>query len=1081
MPDDCPAYAELHCHSYFSLLDGSSSPEALVARAKELGLAALALTDHDSLAGAIRFWMAATEASLHAVIGAEVTLEDESHLTLLAESQTGYASLCRLLTRTHLEDQPYDLTDAEHWPGKCEPRATWHMLNEQRSGLIVLSGCSQGGVATALRQNKADQARAWAGRLVEVYGRGQVYIELHQHYEPGSDRLLYQLTDLAGQMGLPCVATNNVHYARRDGSRLRDAMIAIHNNQTLTEVRQAGLLPVNSNACLESPAGMTQRFARLPEAIRQSVEIAERCHARIDFGEHRLPPFEVPLEEGSTSRRSELAYLYEQCHNRLPVRYPNLRPAVLTQLAHELELIEQAHLAGYFLIVADIINFARKAGIRCQGRGSAANSIVAYLLGITSIDPLQHHLLFERFLSPDRHTMPDIDIDFATDRREEVIQYVYSKYGTSHTAMVCNLVTYQARSALRDLGKALAFPQPVIDRLSHSLESNEPAKAADQLLAQIDDAQDALHAPPTDEPAAQAEGEPNLGTQPVPGHLGSEHPLRQLADLMRQIDGCPRHLSIHVGGMLITGPPLDEVVPLQRATMPGRIVCEWNKDSVEDAGLIKIDLLSLRTLGMITEALTYIDSPPDLDQLALDDPAIYDLMCKGDTIGVFQIESRAQMQMLPRLAPRRFEDIVIEVAIVRPGPIQGGTVHPYLRRRAGEEPVTYAHPCLEPVLSETLGVLLFQEQAIRMAVEAAGFQPGEADRLRRSLSRYGGGELTPALREAGEHFLKGALAKGIDQVSAESAFKQLAGFAGYGLCKSHAASFALIAYQTCWLKLYHPAAFYCALLNQQPMGFYSPEVLVGDMRRHGIDLLPPDINISGWHYRIEESGRALRTGLRALGGLGARGWERIQAAREGAAREPAGGAFASLEDVCRRTRLPRDTLRNLIRAGVLDALGERRTLLWQLDDIPYQEDELGFETVLTTGDLPELGEVERMLWEYELLGLSPAGQTMQHYRTMLNELGALTTATAKTQQDGRYVRVGGMQVIRQRPPTAKGVMFISLEDETGILDVVLQPRVAEAHRHMLRDEPLILVQGMVQKGSGAISLIATHITPLAVA
>ncbi|HEY3342698.1 MAG TPA: error-prone DNA polymerase [Anaerolineae bacterium] len=1038
------AYAELHCHSYFSLLDGSSSPEALVARAQELGLSALALTDHDSLAGAVRFWTAATQAGLHAVIGAEVTIGDAaSHLTLLAETQQGYANLCRLLTRAHLRDMP--LSEEDAWPGKEQPYVTWDALNDCRSGLIALTGCRRGAVAAALLQDQPDEARTCAGRLVDLYGRNRVYIELQQHYLPDSDCLLYQLIELADALALPCVATNNVHYDTQEGSRLRDALIATRHNQSLTEARRAGLLPMNSNAYLASPSETARRFARLPAAVRNSVEVAERCRASLDFGAHRLPEFRI--ETG----QSEFEYLYQKCHERLPHRYPHLMPAVLSQLAHELSMIEQAHLAGYFLIVWDIMCFARDQGIRCQGRGSAANSIVAYLLGITSIDPLQHHLLFERFLSPDRHTTPDIDIDFATDRREEVIQYVYEKYGQSHTAMVCNLVTYHARSAVRDLGKALGFPQPVIDRLSRSLETNSPGKAADQLEEQI----------AGDGAAVQSTEKEDM-----------EHPLRQLADLMRRIDGLPRHLSIHVGGMLITGPPLDEIVPLERATMPGRVVCEWNKDSVEDAGLIKIDLLSLRTLGMLTEALTYIDHPPDPDRLPLDDPAVYDMMCKADTIGTFQIESRAQMQMLPRLAPRVFEDVVIEVAIVRPGPIQGDAVHPYMRRRAGEELVTYAHPCLEPVLKETLGVLLFQEQAIRVAVVAAGFQPGEADRLRRALSRYGGGELTPALREAGTRFLAGAMKNGMDQASAEAAFKQLAGFAGYGLCKSHAASFALISYQTCWLKLYHPAAFYCALLNNQPMGFYAPEVIVGDMRRHGIGLLPPDINLSDWRYCIEPA--ALRTGLCALNGLGAQGWERIEAAREN-------GLFTDLADVCRRTRLPRSMVSDLVRAGVLDAFGERRTLLWQLGELVYLEEELPFVAALNEVDLPELGETEQMAWEYELLGLSPAGQTMQLYRAALNRVGALTAAQAKAQHNGRHVRVGGMQVIRQRPPTAKGMMFISLEDETGVLDVVLQPQLAERYKRMLRNEPLILVEGVIQTGSGAISLLVVRLTALAVA
>ena len=1042
-------YVELHCHSYFTLLDAASAPEALVVRAKELGLPALALTDRDSMAGAVRFWVAAQAAGgLHAILGAEVSVEPldgdgkAGRLILLVETQQGYANLCRLITHGYLRDGmtviPTDTDPA--WLGKTPPRASWDALNDCRGGLMALTGGRDGLVASSIIERRFDRAVAAAQRLRDVFGSERLWVELQQHYLPDSDRLMRNQMVLASQLGLPVVATNGVHYATRAESRLRDAMIAIDQNITLNEARRSGLLPINANAAMIGADDMARRFVHLPQALHNSVLIAERCKGALDFGAHRLPEFQVP------DGRSEFEYLYALCQASLSDRYPRITPAVLKQLTHELIIIEQAGLAGYFLIVWDIVRFSREKGIRCQGRGSAANSIVAYLLGITSIDPLQHHLLFERFLSPDRHTMPDIDIDFAADRREEVIQYVYTKYGREHTGMVCNWVTYHARSALRDLGKVLEFPTPVIDRLSASLETNSATRVADALLEQVEAGNDAV-----------------------------EHPLRLLAMLMRQIDGCPRHLSIHTGGMLITGPPLDQVVPLERATMPGRVVCQWNKDSVEDAGLIKIDLLGLRTLGLVTEALSTIDTPLDIDRLPLDDPAIYMMLQRADTIGTFQVESRAQMQMLPRLAPRVFEDIIIEVAIVRPGPIQGGTVHPYLRRRAGEELVSYAHPLLESALNETLGVLLFQEQAIRMAVLIAGFAPGEADSLRRALSRFGGGELTPALRELGTRFLAGSARNGIDTLSAEASFKQLAGFAGYGLCKSHAASFALIAYQTCWLKHYHPAAFYCALLNQQPMGFYSPEVIIGDMRRHGVNLWPPDINLSDYNYRVEmrNSMPGLRTGLRAVHGMGKEVWERVRVAREASA-----GVFSGLVDLCKRTRLQRDVVSDLIRAGALDSMGDRRELLWQLGELVYQDEELPFVFPVTEVILTELSELEQMDWEYELLGLSPTGQAMRHYRPALDRAGVLTTQQVKQQRNGRRVRVGGMQVIRQRPPTAKGLMFLSIEDETGLLDVIVLAKLYETYRQLLHEERLLLVEGVVQQGSGATSLMATQMRRL---
>ncbi|MCL4861739.1 MAG: DNA polymerase III subunit alpha, partial [Caldilineaceae bacterium] len=841
-----------------------SSPEALTAAAQAMGLRALALTDHDSLVGAVRFVTGARRAGLHAILGAEVTLADGHHLTLLAENQQGYANLCRLITASRLGTPPQPSPDwggsdgnggselVPHptwgrvgegvtppqpspdwgggaWLGKVAPAVRWEQLAAHSDGLVCLTGCRRGPLAAALLAGQPEEAAAVVERLRDWFGPDRLFVEIARHYLPGEETLVRGLVGLAHVWGLPLVATNNVHYAERGASRLRDALLAIDHNETLTAARRAGRLPLNDNYALAAPAEMARRFADLPQALRNSVALAERCQVSLDFSGRRLPAFPTP------DGLSEFAYLYELCHASLPRRYPALKPLVLKQLAHELAVIEQAGLAGYFLIVWDIVRFARAQQIRCQGRGSAANSMVAYLLQITSIDPLRHNLLFERFLSSDRFTMPDIDIDFAADRREEVIQYVYQRYGRAHAAMVCNVVTFQARSALRDLAKVLDFPPPVIERLARGLERHSPTGAAEQLLGQV-------------EPDA-------------PAH----HPLRLLAGLLGQIEGCPRHLSIHSGGMLITGPPLDEVVPLEPATMPGRVVAQWDKESVEDAGLIKLDLLGLRMLGLLSEAVGYVrqaeGEAPDLDGLSLDDPAIYALAQRGDTIGAFQVESRAQQQMAPRLRPTCFEEIIVQIAIIRPGPIQGGAVHPYLRRRAGLEPVSYPHPCLEPVLAETYGALLFQEQAIRVAVAAAGFSAGEADLLRRALSRT----RAPAeLQAMQDRFLAGAAQQGIDGETAGAIWRLLAGFAGYGFPKSHAASFALIAYQSLYLKHYHAAAFYCALLNQQPMGFYSSEVVVGDARRHGVTLLPPDIQASDWRYTLGQTaaGRpALRMGL----------------------------------------------------------------------------------------------------------------------------------------------------------------------------------------------------------------------------
>ncbi len=1140
-------YAELHTHSYFSLLDGASSPEVLVQQAQALGLAGLALTDHDSLAGAVRFWIAARAAGLHAVIGAEVTLEDGHHLTLLAETQAGYANLCRLVTRARLDvveghsprrhgggteghggkigEAAFDL---DNWPGKVEPSLAYVRLAELSDGLIALSGCRQGAVAASLLKGDDRGAHAAVERLAGIFERDHLYIEIQHHYLPDDQRLNRQLVAIAQAFELPLVATNNVHYAANADKPLHDALVATRHNETLAEAQRAGHLPANSAFALASPDEMTRRFRGYPKAIANqalanSVAISERCRASLDFSDRRLPEFALPDDWHSPHAGyddSVFAYLYQLCHESLPRRYPHLKPAVLTQLAHELDIIEQAGLAGYFLIVWDIVRYAKEIGVRCQGRGSAANSIVAYLLGITSIDPLQHNLLFERFLSRDKFTTPDIDIDFATgleldaggfetsesrisrsgvtrdsslvfcqdesdcvdplrmtgcgsadfgvpngdapridalriDGREAVIQYVYRRYGRAHTAMVCNVVTYRARSAVRDLSKALGFPNAVIDRLAGSIDTRSPAVAAEQILAQMGQ----------DEPSEAASEKTAVAI----------HPLALLADLLRRIEGCPRHLSIHSGGMLITGLPLDEIVPLEPATMPGRVVCQWDKESVEDAGLIKIDLLGLRTLGLITRALDYVEEVEgqrlDLDAVPLNDPAIYEMLQRGDTVGAFQVESRAQQQMLPRLKPTCFEDIIVEVAIVRPGPIQGGAVHPYLRRREGLEPVSFLHPSLEPALAETLGVLLFQEQAIRVAVEAAGFSPGEADMLRRALSRSRSDEAMAALRL---RFIQGAQARGIDFAVAEPIFTQLSGFAGYGFCKSHAASFALIAYQTLYLKQHHTAAFYCAIFNSQPMGFYSPEVIAGDARRHGVDLLPPEINRSLWDYAIErdERGRlALRVGLATVQSLGRQAWTAIEAARN---EQP----FKDLADLCRRTRLHPDIIANLIRGGALDAFGKRRDLLWQLGDMDYRPDEFELNLPTQPVALPALDAPEQTAWEYELLGLSPERQLFVHYREVLRKQNVRSTWQVKQARPGERLQVAGLVAVRQRPSTAKGILFISLEDESGLLDLVVKPNVYDRLRDVLRNHPLIVVTGIVQRGGSAVSLLVFDARPL---
>jgi error-prone DNA polymerase len=724
----------------------------------------------------------------------------------------------------------------------------------------------------------------------------------------------------------------------------------------------------------------------------------------------------------------------------------------VAQLDHELGVIERVGLCGYFLVVWDIVRFAREQGIRCQGRGSAANSLVAYLLGITPVDPLAHNLLFERFVSEGSHTMPDIDVDFAADRREEVIQYVYERYGEAHVGMVCNTVTYRARSALRDAAKALAFPSDVIDRAAKTLDTRSAADAATSLQTALADAQ-------TEDTA--------------------DLPWAVLAQVLGQMEGVPRHLSIHSGGMLITAAPLAEIVPLERASMPGRVVVQWDKDSVEDAGLIKIDLLSLRTLGALGEALGHIRErcgvQLDLERLPLADPDVYAMLQRADTIGCFQVESRAQAQMLPRLRPTCFEDLVIEVALVRPGPIQGNMVHPYLNRRQGLEPVRYPHSSLEPALAETLGVMVFQEQVLRVAQAISGFAAGEADDLRRAISRNRSDAAMAALCE---RFVRGALAKGVESAVAQEVWGYLLAFSGYGFCKSHAAAFALVAYQTLYLKAHYPAAFYCALLNHQPMGFYSPDVLIGDARRHGVPILSPDINRSQDACKLQDraSTLAVRLGLRSVHGLGEM-WSAHIVERRG------NRPFCSLQEFCYRTRLPKPLVENLIRAGAMQGLSHktgqtRRDLLWELGGLIYQEDGLDLETPVMPVALPALDRVEQTLWEYELLGLTPGEHMMSAYRERLRARGVSSSDELVSLRSGERVLVAGLVIVRQRPPSAKGHIFLTLEDEEGLINLVVRPKVYERHRGALRNHPLLLVEGQLQREGGAMNVQVYQAVPL---
>lgn len=1006
-------YVELHAHSCFSLLDGAGQPEELVRRAAELGLPGLALTDHDAVYGVPPFLRAARDSGVRPILGAELTLEGGCHLTLLVKDQAGWHNLCYLISRARAN------------AAKGEAALPVGELEGCTQGLIALSGCRRGEIATALLARKWRRALEAARRYRALFGPDNFWIELQNHRQPSDALRISRLADLAESLNLGCVATNNVHYAAQDRHRLQDVLVCIRNRTTLD--RATGLLRYNSEYYLKSAREMAALFPGHPQALANTERLAERCEFAPSYGLQDLPLFETP---GGMSAES---YLRRLCEQGLKERYGGEPPEqARAQLQRELDVIGEARLANYFLIVADIVRYAREAGIRCQGRGSAANSLAAYLLHISPIDPLAHDLVFERFLSAERLRseagfMPDIDLDFDAARREEVIQYLYRQYGEAHVAMACTFSTFRRRSALRDVGKALGLSPQAIAGVQRLVEDGQ---------------------------------EPEAGSTAA-----------QLLDLAQQIEGLPRHLGIHGGGMVITGAPLMGRVPTEPAAMPGRVVVQWDREGLEDAGLIKVDILGLRMLSALSEAAALAGAAtgktPDLDQLSFDDPAVYEMIGAADTIGVFQLESRAQTQLQPVLRPRCFNDLVIAISLIRPGPVQGNMVHPFLRRWRGLEPVTYAHPLLEPALGETLGVILFQEQVLKVARDLAGFSAGQGELLRRAL---GARRATEAIEKLRGDFLAGAQANGVPPAVAEAVFEQLRAFGGYSFAKSHACAFAAVVYQSAWLKCYYPAAHYTALLNNAPMGFWEPSVIAGEAKRRGLAVLPVDIHHSQARCALEEGN--IRLGFNYVKGSG-----RALAARivERRASRP----FASLRDFWQRVRPGRRVAENLIVAGAMDGWGlPRRQLLWELGTLPGRPDALDLDLTPEVVELPELTAAEALLAEQAVQGLSAGEHILAHVRPRLAGQGVLSTGQLAGCRHGQRVRVAGLLVVHQSPPTARGVHFLTLEDEAGLVDVVVWPEVYRRYRRLLHAARLLLVEGVVQQEGGAANVLARRVVPL---
>jgi len=1025
-------YVELHARSAFSFLRGASMPADLARAAAACGLAAMALCDRDGVYGAPRFHAAAREEGIRPVVGAELTMEDGSVLVLLVANRTGYRNLCRLITTAQLR----------HAKGAC--RASWDDLRAHADGLLALSGDLEGPVAGRLAAGDRTGARAALERIADTFGRDRVWVEIQRHRVRGEERVNRDLVRLAHALDLPLLATNGVCYALPAGRRVQDVFTCLRHH---TDLDAAGrLLAVNTERHVRTEAEMRLLFADLPEAVDNSLRVLERIDFTLENLGYRFPDYPVPAGESMDS------FLAKICWFGAEHRYGSLTPPVEAQIRRELDLIARLGFSGYFLIVWDIVNFCRQQHIMVQGRGSAANSAVCYSLGITAVDPVGGQLLFERFLSEGRRSWPDIDLDLPSGaRREQVIQEVYRRYAPRGAAMTANVITYRGRSAVREIGKVLGFPDEVIGRFA-------------KLFAHGD-------YPHTLEPGAQM----------AKAGIRADHPrAHTLLSLYRDIHGLPRHLGQHSGGMIICRGELDTVVPLENASMPGRVVAQWDKDDCEDLGIIKVDLLGLGMMSVLQDAVGMTRErghPVDLARIPKDDPATYAMLQAADTVGVFQVESRAQMATLPRLKPRCFYDIVVEVAIVRPGPIVGRLAHPYLERRTGKAQVRYIDERVRPVLERTLGVPLFQEQVLKMAMVLADFSGAEAEELRRALSYHRSEErmnrVKVKLREALER-------KGCEPQVIEEIVATISSFALYGFPESHAISFALLVYASAYLKVHYAAEFYTALLNNQPMGFYSPATIIQDARRHGLRVLAPCVVESARLCHVVDD-HTIRLGLATVREVSRVAIEQLLAARS---REP----FRGVRDLLLRCDLNRTERRALAATGALNALaGDRRTALWAVeadlrqgdlfDDPPTTQPPASVDATTELSPLEVMDHFERLRADYAGMGLTVGTHAMRHIRDRLPKW-VRRAADLDTLPDGAPVCVAGAVICRQRPGTAKGVVFISLEDETGVSNHIIYPDLFERERLTIVGAAFLQISGRLQRAEGVTHVKATLIEPM---
>ncbi|HUY20575.1 MAG TPA: error-prone DNA polymerase [Candidatus Binataceae bacterium] len=1049
-------YVELRARSAFSFLEGAALPEELVDRAAALGYPAIALGDRDGLYGAPRFYHAAARAGLKAIVGAELTLEDDSRLYLLVPDRERYKNLCRMITAAKLRpleappasrakssaspDATGDDEAPPKYPAKDAARLTLDDLERFGAGLICLAGGVRSPLARSLV--RGEEPRPLLDRLGAIFGRGNLFIDLQRHLDPDEERLNRKLLALADAAGVPTVATNEVCFSPVDGRAseggeknraLLDVLTCIRLKTTLEAAGRA--LWANAERYLKPRDAMAALFRDLPRALAASWEIAARCEFTLKDLGYRFPDYPLPPGETPDSYLRVLTYAGARD------RWAQIDDRIRRQLEHELGMIARLRLAGYFLIVWDIVQFCREQRIMAQGRGSAANSAVCYALGITAVDAVKMELLFERFLSEERGEWPDIDLDLPSgEQRERVIQYLYRRYGQRGAAMTANVITYRTRSAVREIAKVLGFAPEQVERLARLARAYEFRDDRDDYAALLKQ-----------------------------GGIDAAAPrIEMLVELTRRIQSLPRHLGQHSGGMVIAAGPIDEIAPLEPATMPGRVVIQWDKEDCADLGIIKIDLLGLGMLAVLETALPLVREHAgvalDLAHLPPDDAAVYAMLQRADTIGVFQVESRAQMATLPRMKPRCFYDLVVEVAIIRPGPIVGRMVHPYLDRRAGRVPVRYAHPALEPILRRTLGVPLFQEQILRMAMAVAGFSGGEAEELRRAM----GFKRSAERMEKIEQRLRAGMARnGITGAAADQIVQSITSFALYGFPESHAASFALIAYASAYLKCHFPAEFFAAMLNCYPLGFYHPSTLVKDAERHGVGVRPIDVTRSGWNCTLED--HALRLGLRYVGGLREDFGRRVEHAR-------AARPFRSIADFAARIGPGRRELDALAYGGAFSAFGlKRREALWQVAAVERDPQSLlaGVEpSAAGQPALAAMSPLEQTLADYTATGVTAGPHLMAHLRERLRRAGVMSAAELAAAHDGQTVRTAGVVIVRQRPGTAKGFFFLTLEDETGIANAIVTPPLFHRHRALLSGAAVLWIEGVLQKQEGVMSIRA---------